>query len=184
MDKDASQMTDEELDHMIESGSPLEESPSEAPQEGEPTTPNEEVVEEVVEEVEVPKEAGVEVEEPQATVEEPPASPRENLRIQKLLERMKQQSQPQEPVKATGIDYGTALDADPEVISQLEADRQAASQAAYSQGLEQAKSIQFQSERATPSYVKLDARIHPPIFSALPERKRILSQSNHFPSAL
>jgi hypothetical protein len=138
MDKDASQMTDEELDQMIESGSTLDVSPSES-------TTEEEVVEEVAEEVETPtEEVETEPEEETAQEEAPqPASPRENLRIQKLLERMKQAPVQPEPVKATGIDYGTALDADPEVIQQLEADRQAASQTAYSQGLEQAKSIQF-----------------------------------------
>jgi hypothetical protein len=142
MDKDASQMTDEELDQMIESGSTLEVSPSE------PTTEEEVVVEDVQEEqeeVETPTEE-VEAEPVEETAQEEapqPVSNRENLRIQKLIERMKQQPAQPEPVQATGIDYGTALDADPEVIQQLEADRQAASQTAYNQGLEQAKSIQF-----------------------------------------
>lgn len=142
MDKDASQMTDEELDQMIEPSSPLEESPSEeasAPEETE-----EEAVEEKEQEEEV--ETPEEVEEPAEEVakEDPPASRRENLRIQQLLEKIKQQPQNQPEVpQNNGLDYGTALDADPEVIQQLEADRQAASQTAYSQGLEQAKSIQF-----------------------------------------
>lgn len=138
MDKDASQMTDEELDQMIESGSTLDVSPSE------PTT-EEEVVDEVAEEVETPtEEVEAEPAEEEVAVEDPqPASPRENLRIQKLIERMKQAPVQPEAPKPTGLDYGQALDADPEVIKQLEADRQAASQTAYSQGLEQAKSIQF-----------------------------------------
>jgi len=138
MDKDASQMTDEELDQMIESGSTLDVSPSE------PTT-EEEVVDEVAEEVETPTEE-VEAEPAEETAQEEapqPVSNRENLRIQKLIERMKQAPVQPEAPKPTGLDYGTALDADPEVIKQLEADRQAASQTAYSQGLEQAKSIQF-----------------------------------------
>lgn len=137
MDKDVSQMTDEELDQAIESGSPLEESPSE------PIT--EEVVEEATEEVEErTEEAEAEPEEEVAQEEAPqPVSNRENLRIQKLIEKMKQQPQQPEVPQATGLDYNTALEADPETIKQLETDRQAASQAAYLQGLEQAKSIQF-----------------------------------------
>lgn len=141
MDKDASQMTDEELDQMIESGSPLEQSPSEAPEEGEPTT-EEEVVEKETEEAE-PDEPAEPVEEPVEKEDPQPQSHRENLRIQQLLERIKQQPTQPEAPRAAGIDYGNALDADPEVIQQLEADRQAASQSAYLQGLEQAKSIQF-----------------------------------------
>ena len=146
MDKDASQMTDEELDQAIESGSPLEQSPSEAPEEGEPTT-EEGVVEKETEEAEPIEEA--EPEEADKAVEKAdeeaprPVSHRENLRIQQLLERIKQQPTQPEAPRAAGIDYGNALDADPEVIQQLEADRQAASQSAYLQGLEQAKSIQF-----------------------------------------
>jgi len=143
MDKDASQMTDEELDQAIESGSPLEQSPSEASEQDEPTT-EEEVVEKEAEEAEEPEAAEpveeVEKEDPQPPKEQ---SHRENLRIQQLLERIKQQPTQPEAPRAAGIDYGNALDADPEVIQQLEADRQAASQSAYSQGLEQAKSIQF-----------------------------------------
>ncbi len=142
MDKDASQMTDEELDQMIESGSPLDESPSEeasAPEETE-----EEAVEEQEQEEEVTSPEKEEEPAEEVAKEDPPASRRENLRIQQLLEKIKQQpqNQPDAP-QSTGLDYGTALDADPEVIRQLEADRQAASQTAYSQGLEQAKSIQF-----------------------------------------
>lgn len=142
MDKDASQMTDEELDQMIEPSSPLEESPSEeasAPEETE-----EEAVEEQEQEEEVTSPEKEEEPAEEVAKEDPPASRRENLRIQQLLEKIKQQPQNQPEVpQNNGLDYGTALDADPEVIQQLEADRQAASQTAYSQGLEQAKSIQF-----------------------------------------
>lgn len=135
---DLTKLTDEELDQAIESSSELDQSPSE------PTTP--EVVEEQEPEAEVaPEEPAAEPAEEEAQ-EEAPQQParRENLRIQQVLERLKQQPQaPEAPQTATGLDYGTALDADPEVIKQLEADRQAASQTAYNQGLEQAKSIQF-----------------------------------------
>lgn len=132
---DLTKLTDEELDQAIESSSELDQSPSE------PTT--EEVVEEQEAEVETEEvEAAPAEEEAQ---EEAPQQPsrRENLRIQQVLERLKQQPQAPEVPQATGLDYGTALDAEPEVIKQLQDDRQAASQTAYTQGLEQAKSIQF-----------------------------------------
>jgi hypothetical protein len=136
---DLTKLTDEELDQAIESGSELDQSPSE------PTT--EEVVEDTTEEV-AEEAAAVEEAEPaeEQGAEEAPQQPsrRENLRIQQVLERLKQQPKaPEAPQPAEGLDYGTALDADPEVIQQLQADRQAASQTAYNQGLEQAKSIQF-----------------------------------------
>lgn len=133
---DLTKLTDEELDQAIESSSELDQSPSE------PTTP--EVVEEQVEAEEAPEEVEAAPAEEEAQ-EEAPQQPsrRENLRIQQVLERLKQQPQAPEVPQATGLDYGTALDADPEVIKQLQDDRQAASQTAYTQGLEQAKSIQF-----------------------------------------
>ena len=133
---DLTKLTDEELDQAIESSSELDQSPSE------PTTP--EVVEEQVEAEEAPEEVEAAPAE-EVAQEEAPQQPsrRENLRIQQVLERLKQQPQAPEVPQATGLDYGTALDADPEVIKQLQDDRQAASQTAYTQGLEQAKSIQF-----------------------------------------
>jgi hypothetical protein len=136
---DLTKLTDEELDQAIESGSELDQSPSE------PTT--EEVAEETTEEEVAETPAEVEEAEPveEQGEEEAPQQPsrRENLRIQQVLERLKQQPKAPEAKPAEGLDYGTALDADPEVIQQLQADRQAASQTAYNQGLEQAKSIQF-----------------------------------------
>lgn len=141
MDKDASQMTDEELDQAIESGSTLDQSPS-----VEDTTESEETneVEEKEEAVDEPEETEAETAEVQDEEVPQPASRRENLRIQQLLEKLKRQpqAQPEAPV-SQGLDYSTALDADPEVIRQLEADRQSVSQTSYNQGLEQAKSIQF-----------------------------------------
>ena len=139
MDKDASQMTDEELAQAIEGNPPLEESPSEEP----------EVPKEAEEEkVEEPEEAPEPVEE--VAKEDPPVSHRENLRIQQLLEKIKQQPEVVAPPQS-GLDYNQALDADPEVIKRLEEDRQTVSQTAYTQGLEQAKSIQFHTR------VELDA---------------------------
>ena len=141
---DLSKLSDEELDQAIEAGSQLDQSPSE--QEAE-----EEVVDQPAEDAEAPAEP----EEPaeKEVVEEPgePApqpSRRENLRIQQLLEKL--QKQPQAPAEhkvPTGLNYGETLDADPAVIQQLESDRQYVANQSYNEGLEQAKSIQFNTRR-------------------------------------
>jgi hypothetical protein len=78
--------------------------------------------------------------------EERPPSRREQLRIQTLLAKYgppqeRRNPQPSQPNGA--LNYQEALDADPEVIRQLEADRQAVSQQQYNAGFEQAKTIQF-----------------------------------------
>lgn len=80
--------------------------------------------------------------EEESEEEEKPPSRRESLRIQQLLEKLK--DKPQTPAEvAPGMDYKTAIEADPEVIKQLEADRKAVSDAQYQSGLKQAQSIQF-----------------------------------------
>ena len=111
-----------------------EESPPEAPKD-EPEQPVEEKVEE-------PEEAPEETPE-----EEPPVSRRKAERLEKLeslVSRLKGTETPTSQPETPGtLDYGTALDAAPEVIQQLEADRKAATAASYTQGLEQAKSMQF-----------------------------------------
>lgn len=100
------------------------------------------------------------VEPPEPT--EPAPSKRENLRIQSLISKLKnpQGTPPQE--RTTGIDYSKSLEADPEVISRLEADRKAFGEDRYNQGLEQAKSIQFHTRleidapRVESKYPQLD----------------------------
>lgn len=106
--------------------------------------PEEPKVEESPEEPEIEEESPEPEPEPKA--EEPP-SRRESLRIQQLIEKLKQQPQQNqaETPRATGLDYGTALDADPEVIKQLESDRQTAVDAARADGLKAAESIQFRT---------------------------------------
>jgi len=144
---DLSKLTDEELDQAIEAGSQLDQSPSEPESEEEVVDQAEEVAEEAEPAESETVEAKEEVAEEQKSEEEAPAtqpSRRENLRIQQLLEKLQKQSQtPAEHKVPTGIDYGTALDADPEVIQQLESDRQQVANQSYNEGLEQAKSIQF-----------------------------------------
>lgn len=106
-------MTDEELDAAIANTSPEPDKVDPPAQdEPEPETPEEpEEVEKQEEEEETP---------------EPLVSRREQLRIQQVLEKLKQQPQAPSAPKATGLNYADALDADPELIKQLEADRQSA----------------------------------------------------------
>lgn len=117
--------------------------------ENEELEPTSEVVEqelETVEEVDdsVTTEEPEEAEGEEAPVEETPQpSRRENLRIQQLIQKMKQAPQQQEQPKAQGIDYRTALDADDEVYSRLESDRETFGAQQYQQGIKQAESIQF-----------------------------------------
>jgi len=102
-----------------------------------------ETVEEAPEEVaepETPEEPEEVVEEP---VEERPPSRRESLRIQKLIEKMRESRTDNPLPKFNGLDYGQTLDADQEVITKLDEDRQAYGNQAYREGLEEAKSIQF-----------------------------------------
>jgi hypothetical protein len=91
---------------------------------------------------ETPAEAATpeEPNEEEAIPEEKPPSHREQMRIQQLLQKYGDPRQPQQaPSQAQrndALDYQTALDADPEVIRQLEADRQREGQAQYQAGAE------------------------------------------------
>jgi len=117
-------------DETIETNEEVVESPEEST-EVEETEPaqDEEVAEEVEEEPEPPKE------------DKP--SRRESLRIQKLVSQLKQQ-RPEQPYRPSqGLDYGQALEADPETIKQLEADRRGYAERAYADGIKQAATIQF-----------------------------------------
>lgn len=94
--------------------------------------------------VAAPAEEPEEAEGEEAPVNETPQpSRRENLRIQQLIQKMKQAPQEQAPKINQGLDYRSTLDADDEVYNKLESDRQAYGNNLYQEGLEQAKSIQF-----------------------------------------
>ena len=114
----------------------------------EETQPTEtEEVEEIEEESEQspdePTEAEPEDEPEREVVEEKP-SRRESLRIQQVLEKVKRGDYaPQQQPQPQGMDYADALDADPEVVQQLEADRQAYAQQSYQQGAQLAQSNLF-----------------------------------------
>lgn len=106
----------------------------------------EQVEQEEQEDQEAP-EAAEDSQAEEAQEEEPPKpSRRENLRIQQLVSKLRQQQGAVSAPPASrsdGIDYRTALDADDEVITQLEADRQSYGQTLYQQGMKQAESLQF-----------------------------------------
>ena len=96
-----------------------------------------EAVEEVAEQ-EAPAEV---VQEEQNEAPEKPSadqpSRRETLRIQQLLKKYgppPETPQPSQFKRDDALDYGSALDADPEIIQRLEADRTAEGEARYQQG--------------------------------------------------
>lgn len=87
-----------------------------------------------------------ESEEDEDEEEEKPKSRREQLRIQQLIEKLKEKDETpaQKPTKPDdAIDYSKSLDADEEVIEKLTADRDSFGERMYQQGLEEAKSIRF-----------------------------------------
>lgn len=107
--------------------------------------------------------------------EERPPSRREELRIQQLLAKMKE-TPAEKPKNPEALDYGEVLDADPELIKQLAADRDKATQGAFNQGIEQAKSIQFHTRleidapRIEAKYPQLDKEsenFHPVLANAV-----------------
>ena len=135
---DATQMTDEELKKVIETG--IEPESPEAPVEETPEEPETPAEDEEVEKPEAVEEEPNEEtpEEPEAP-EEPQPSRREQLRINQLLAKYGDPGERQPAPKSKADDYIKTLDADPEVIEQLEASRQAASDAAYFEGLRQSE---------------------------------------------
>lgn len=154
MDEDVSKLTDEELDARIAGEEPASPEPAEeAPaQEEEPAaegeTQEEEAPQEPVEE-EQPEEVAQE-EVKNEDPEEKPPSRREQLRINKLLEKYGDPRQaspaPSQPKREDALDYKEAFDIqDPEVVSQLEADRQRAEQASYAEGLRRAEAIEWKT---------------------------------------
>lgn len=120
---------------------PKEEKPSEPPKE-EPKEPKEEKEQEPEAAVEAPPATEEEEPTPEEEPEQKKPSRRESLRIQQLISKFKQQS-PQQPSPPEGLDYEKELDADPEVINKLKADRDSAAQSSYTQGLDQAKYLQW-----------------------------------------
>lgn len=138
----------------------VETPPVETPPEA-PEPPVEEVVEEAPEEPEEP--------------EEKPPSRREQLRIQDILAKREKAQQPTPPASA-GLNYATDLNAEPEIVKQLEADRQAAANASYQAGIKQADSIRWEAllnadaptiETKYPQLDKTSSDFHPALANAI-----------------
>lgn len=129
---DSMQVPEDEL-KKIDEGVAEEAAVVDTPEPAEPETS----VEEKPAEEEPVAEEPAEEEKPKEEESQQP-SRREQLRIQDLLKKYgppperQAPSQPQQPVQ--GLNYAEALDADPEVIERLEADRQATGQAQYQAG--------------------------------------------------
>lgn len=111
------------------------------------------VADESAQAVEETEEASPELpqeESEQEAPEERQPSRREQLRIQTLLQkygdpRSRQAPSQTAPQTRDALDYSTALDADPEVVRQLEADRQRTEQLSYNEGLRRAEAIEFKT---------------------------------------
>lgn len=123
----------------------------------------------VVEEVEEP--------EPEEELEEEPKPPsrREQLRIQDVLAKRAAAATPAPP-PLSGMDFANDLNADPEIVKQLEADRQATAKAQYEAGLKQADSIRWEAmlnvdaptiEARYPQLDKNSSDFHPALANAI-----------------
>jgi hypothetical protein len=166
---DAAQLTDEELNKVIETGVEPEEPESEvaAPPAEEPSK------EESVEEPEVPA-AEQEDGEEEAPEEKPP-SRREQLRVETLLKRYGPPPEPKAP--KAGKDYRELIDADDEVIKTLESDRQQSNEQSFNAGIERAKYYQWETllkieEKAVKAnHPELDSnnkeKFHPALWRAM-----------------
>lgn len=111
---------------------------TEAPEE--PETPEELEVEEEPEDA--PEEEEVEEEPPKSRrLQKREAQLEEKLKIHDLMDQLKQRSAPQQ--QPQGLNYGEQLNADPETVQQLEADRQTFGEQSYNQGLQEARSIEW-----------------------------------------
>jgi len=165
-------MTDDKTDPVVEETK--EEVVADEPSQPEPEKPEEQApAEEVKEEEEAPSEESEPAEEP----EEQPPSRREQLRIQKLLQKYGDPRQPtSQPSRRDALDYDTALDADPEVIRQLEADRQAEGISQYNEGLKRAEFLNWHTslkidapniEKKFPILDESSPEFHPAVANAI-----------------
>jgi hypothetical protein len=158
MGQDMSQLSDEELDKLIEQ--PQQEAEV-APESNEEELPQEETKtpEEVQEELPEPEEQLLEEEQE----EQKPPSRREQLRIQNLLRKYpdleeratQQQYSHHEQPRTQALDYKQELEADDEVYQRLEQDRQAYGNTLYQQGQAEAQlRVQQQAD-----YIRWETRL-------------------------
>lgn len=133
---DPTQMSDEELKNVIETGIEPEE-----PETPEEETPKEEIDKEEPAKEEEEEQPKADEESEEEAPEEPKPSRREQLRINQLLAKYGDPAErkPRQKPESKPDDYIKSLDADPEVIEQLEKNRQIASDEAYLEGLRQSE---------------------------------------------
>lgn len=134
-------MTDEELAAKVAEDTKVEEVPVDPPVEpSKEEPPKDEPLKE--EEPETPAEEVPPDEEPEDT----PAAPsrREQLRVEDLLRKYGPPKDSSKP-KPAGKDYREMIDADDQVIKDLESDRQQSNQQSFDQGLERAQYYQWET---------------------------------------
>lgn len=114
--------------------------------------------------------------DPESPEEAPAPSRRENLRIQQLLAKYGPPPERPAPQRKDALNYQDALDADPEVYKQLEADRRAEGQAQYNEGLKTAEFIGWNTslkidapavEKKYPILDKNSPEFHPAVANAI-----------------
>lgn len=140
---DPSTLSDEELDKLIQGDEPEEAEVEE------PTEPDAE--EESADEPEATEEG--EPEEPEAEEPETPEAPkppsrREQLRIQQLVAKFgnkRPEASPQSIDPSKSLNYAEELDADPEIIKRLEADRQRTADTSYERAETMARTMQWET---------------------------------------
>lgn len=156
---DPSTMTDEELDAALENVDEPEESETPVPDAPKPAG-------EPDEEQEGDSEDEDDAEEDDEGEPAPPPKPksrREELRIQQILAKRREEEKPTAPKPAAdAIDYEKDINADPELRKKLSDDRQRAADAALQQGLDATRTIKFHTRleidapRVEAKYPQLD----------------------------
>lgn len=128
-------------------------------------------------EEEVPKEPEAPTEDEPEDDEPKPPSRRENLRIQKLIARQKELETKiaSTDLPKDALDYSASLDADPEVVKQLEADRRKYGEELYLKGVAQANAIRFQT-RLEVDAPRVEAK-HPQLDKESPEFHPVLADA-------
>ncbi len=136
-------MADQEVDNTEVVESPKgEEAVEEKPQEPEVQEEANEEPQEVENQEEQPEQIKEQPQEERVSRRAEKRIQSQSLKIKNLLAE-KAELERRLPENPKGLDYSRELEADDETISRLDADRKQYGESAYSQGLEQAKSLQF-----------------------------------------
>lgn len=173
-DADPATLTDEELDAALATP---DQDP--APEPDAPTPPEPETPEPKDPETPEPAPASDPEPTPDSDPEDKPPSRRETLRIQQVLEKRNQASQPLQVPKSTredALNYEAELNADPEIIKRLQDDRQRAEDARYQEGLQTASAMEWRTmvrvdtpavEAKFPQLDKNSPEFHPALTQAM-----------------